>query len=143
MTEPNAPARPVRWTGGVDVLVAVTLLALVVAMFYQWLSVYFQLGYGPRPVPSASETVAYRITAGVAIALGLTGFVFAIRRRRRIAIVGYLLIGTLVIPSALLFAVPTIDVTPLIHPQQPAVENDDYVPCYGDEPVNTPGCAGG
>ena len=93
----------------------------------------FHLGGVPNPPPTAGVIAEYWISAGVAFALILFGFVIANLHSRTGAIVAYLLVGIVAVLIALVFSVPSIDWNP--DPVYPV--NPNY--CSRTDSENCPG----
>ena len=118
-----------------DIVAAVVLPVLAVVLFWQWFDVYFTLG-GTAPEPNNHQTVRYAITGGLAAGVWLAGLVIAVVRLRGLAVVGYLAMGTLLIPVLLLFAVPSIDFAAVVR-DEPAPLSSNY--CGRTDSENCPG----
>ena len=131
----GAHVRPRSLWARLDIAAAFVLPLLVVVLFWQWFDVYFTLG-GPAPEPSGHEVARYRITGGLAATVWLAGLVIGIVRLRGRAILGYLAMGTLLIPVLLVFAVPSIDVDAVFR-QEPEPLSSNY--CSRTDSENCPG----
>jgi len=129
MSERMPPQRMSWWNPVIDVLALVTVVGLLAGLLFQWFSAYFSIG-GFREAPDASEVSTYWITAAIAIAVCVVGFVAAIMRRNRAAIIGFLALASLVAAVIVLFSVPQVDWTQLVYD----IRNPDY-------PVNPNYCS--
>lgn len=129
MSERIPAQRITWWSPVIDVLALATVIGLLASLLFQWFSAYFSIG-GFREDPDASEVSTYWITAAITIAVCVVGFVAAVMRRNRAAIIGYLALASLVAVVIVLFSVPQLDWAQLIYD----IRNPDY-------PVNPNYCS--
>lgn len=108
---------------------AASLAALLLILLTAW------TGFGvhlcletPCDAPDAGEILAYRFLVAVLAIVVLATVVLAVRRRARWALLWHLVVAFAAVATAVLFAVPQIDVSELRQPEPPE-PNPHYVPC--------------
>ncbi|MEO6115236.1 MAG: DUF6234 family protein [Pseudolysinimonas sp.] len=114
----------------ISIVIALVLLigaALVAALFFEWLQVYFTLGGATAPPPTAGQELRYVLTASIGLGALLVDMIAAfVTRRRALGVIGLILLilGLLV---AVTLRVPQdfgVPVAPTY------TSNPNYVPCY-------------
>jgi len=106
-------------------LIALTY-ALILALFWQLLDVYFVLG-GEAVEPTDSERTRYLVTASACGVSAVAAVVAATRNGRTAARVMALVTLAAALVAVLVFAVPTID---LRRDPEPNRLPDNYEPCF-------------
>ncbi|WP_408896321.1 DUF6234 family protein [Nocardioides sp. R1-1] len=117
-----------RPAGLLEVAASTCAVLLTLATAWHGFGVYFCLG-GLCPGPTGGEVLAYRLLVS---ALGLAvvaSLALAVRRRARSALLWHGLVALSAVATALVFAVPSIDLRELREPA-PSPPDRGYVPCY-------------
>jgi len=123
-------ARSVPMSGGnrgavVQALLPFAVLLIVGALLWQYLDVYFTFSAVPDEV-TARDRARYTVTAGIGVAVAISAVVLALVRRRVLAFVVAVVLATVMIGVAAVFAVPRPDWDPAPIDNGPS----NYEPCY-------------
>jgi hypothetical protein len=103
----------------------VATIAVVFAMFVNWIGVYLEI-WGGTPTVTQGAIVGYQVLAGIAIALTVGGMVLGFARRRVGFGISHVVLLLVVLLAATVFAVPRYSAPVPREHQLPS----NYVPCF-------------